>query len=70
MGAKPMTTDSDIMPLDLAEAGERILDLMVNETRASLPNAAGIVLAMTALRAVAESHGLDADGLWCATSKG
>ncbi|MCA0318473.1 MAG: hypothetical protein LCH88_10420 [Proteobacteria bacterium] len=59
-----MTTDSDILSLDLAEAGERILDLMVSETRASLPNAAGMVLAMTALRAAAEAHGLDADGLW------
>lgn len=65
-----MTNDSDILPLDLAELGETILDTVTGAARASLPNAAGIALAMTALRAVAESHGLDADGLWCATSKG
>lgn len=53
----------DIPSLDLAELGERILDLMVSEFRAPLPNAAGIVIAMDALRAVAELHGLDATAL-------
>lgn len=54
----------DIPALDLAEMGERILDLVVGETRLCLPNAAGLVLAFDALRAVAESHGLDAACLW------
>jgi hypothetical protein len=54
----------EIPSLDQAELGERILDLMVSEFRAPLPNAAGIVIAMDALRAVAASHGLDATSLW------
>ena len=61
-------TDQDIPALDLAELGERLLDEVTGATRAPLPNAAGIVLAMTALRAVAASHGLDAHALWQGSS--
>jgi len=55
-------------PLNLADLGETILDTVTGATRAPLPNAAGIVLAFDALRAVAASHGLDVQALWQGSS--
>jgi hypothetical protein len=54
----------DIARLDLNEVGESILDTVAGAIRLPLPNAAAIVLAFDALRAVAEAHGLDATALW------
>lgn len=54
----------DLPTLDLAELGERILDTVAGTTRLPLPNAAAIVLAYDALRAVATSHSLDPACLW------
>lgn len=60
--------DQDMPTHDLAETGEQVLDTMSSATRTTLPNGAALVLAMTTLRAVAASHGLDADAAWCASS--